>query len=686
MRLFSYLKRHAGQVILIALLLVAQAFCDLTLPAYISDIVDVGIQQGGIESAVPDKMRAQTMAALRERMTDEEVALLDSSYAAQGGAYALKPGADADKLSEMLALPMAAASLNLSRAQADAALPGDEAMLSQRAIAFVRAEYQALGVDLQALETRYLLITGGKMLLLTLLMGAAAALAGLVASRTAASVGMELRRRVFAKVLTFTGAELDRFSSASLITRSTNDIQQVQAVMVMLLRMAMYAPIVGIGGILRVAGTNTGLSWIIAVAVGVVGGIVIALTLLTTPKFKRMQALIDRLNLVSREILTGIPVIRAFRREAHEEARFDSASRDLMQTQLFTSRAMSMMMPAMMLVMNGVVVAIMWFAAKGIDMGRLQVGDMMAFINYTMQIIMAFMMLTMMSIMLPRASVAAGRIDEVLSTTPMITDPADARRAPARRGVVEFHDVSLRFPGADDDALSHVSFTAMPGQVTAVIGSTGSGKSTLINLIPRFYDVTGGSVTVDGVDVRDMPQKALREMIGYAPQKAVLFSGTIESNIKLAGEAVDDSAMRGAARVAQAEPFIASRPDGYQSAIAQGGTNVSGGQRQRLSIARAVAARPPILLFDDSFSALDYKTDAALRKALRDSAKDATVILVAQRISTVLNADQIIVLDDGRVAGIGDHRALMSACESYREIARSQLSDAELGEKGGAPA
>ena len=686
MRIFSYLKAHIKEVLLIVLLLMAQAYCDLTLPAYTSDIVDVGIQQGGIENAVPVKLRAGTMDTLTALMTPDEAALVNASYETDAdGAYVLKPGANISALDQAFPLPMAAALMHVGREQAEAMAPAGGNLLSQQAVAFVKAEYQSLGMDLAALQTRYLLATGGKMLLLTLLMGLAAALAGLVSSRTAAGVGMELRGRVFDKVLSFTGAEVDRFSTASLITRSTNDIQQVQMVMVMLLRMVLYAPIIGIGGIVRVLGTHTGMGWIIAVAVGVVAGLVISLMSITMPKFRIMQALIDRLNLVSREILTGIPVIRAFSREAHEEARFDEANRDLMKTQLFTNRVMSLMMPMMMLIMNGVSVAIVWFGAKGVDMGTLQVGDMIAFITYTMQIIMAFMMLTMMSIMLPRASVAAGRIDEVLSAQPSIRDMPEAREVTGGSGVVEFRDVSFRFPGADDDALKNVSFTARPGQVTAVIGATGSGKSTLINLIPRFYDATGGSVFVGGADVRNLTQKSLRKMIGYAPQQAVLFSGTIESNLKFSGQVTDD-AMEDSARVSQAEEFISAKSEGFQSPIAQGGSNVSGGQKQRLSIARAIAGRPPILLFDDSFSALDYKTDSALRKALKESAKDATVILVAQRISTVLNADQIIVLDDGRVNGIGTHEQLMASSDAYREIARSQLSDQELSRKGGASA
>ena len=507
---------------------------------------------------------------------------------------------------------------------------------------------------------------------------------GFLASRIGAKLGLNLRERVFTKVVSFSHGEMERFSTASLITRSTNDIQQVQMVVVVMLRMVVYAPIIGIGGVVKVLRTRTGMGWIIVVAVAAIMVLVGILMAVAMPRFKKMQTLVDGLNLVSREILTGVPVIRAFSRERFEEERFDRANRDLMQTQLFTNRVMNVMMPAMMLIMNGISIMIVWFGAKGIDMGNLMVGDMLAFITYTMQIVMSFLMLTMISVMLPRAGVAAGRIQEVIGTEAGVKDRETVldEKLKDARGVVAFRDVSFRYPGADEDALENLTFTANPGETTAIIGSTGCGKSTLLNLIPRFYDVTGGQITIDGVDIRDVSQHKLRSLLGYVPQKAVLFSGDIASNLKFGGPDISDSRMQEAAAIAQATEFIESKPEGYHSEISQGGTNVSGGQKQRLSIARAIAKSPRIYLFDDSFSALDYKTDVTLRKALREKTEDATVIIVAQRISTILHADRIIVLDEGRIAGMGTHGQLLRDCEAYREIARSQLSEAEL--KGGA--
>lgn len=494
---------------------------------------------------------------------------------------------------------------------------------------------------------------------------------------------MDLRGKVFTKVVSFSNNELNKFSIASLITRSTNDIQQVQMVEVMLLRMVLYAPIIGIGGIVKVMSTKTGLGWIIGVAVAAISVVVLVLMQVAMPKFKKMQSLVDRLNLVSREILTGVPVIRAFSREKFEEDRFETANKDLMKTQLFTNRVMTFMMPMMMLIMNGVTVMIIWFGGKGIDAGNLQVGDMMAFITYTMQIVMAFLMITMISVMLPRAGVAAERIQEVLDTDPTIHDAPSVKddRLSAVKGELSFEDVSFRYDGAKEDALENISFTARPGETTAIIGSTGCGKSTLIHLVPRFYDVTKGKITIDGVDIREMSQHKLRSILGFVPQKANLFSGDIASNIKYGGSYITDEMMKQAADIAQAVEFIESKAEGYESPIAQGGSNVSGGQKQRLSIARAIAKDPKIFLFDDSFSALDYKTDMVLRKALHEKIEDATVIIVAQRISTILHANQIIVLDEGRIAGIGTHEELLTSCEAYQEIARSQLSESEL--KGG---
>lgn len=520
------------------------------------------------------------------------------------------------------------------------------------------------------------------MLGLTALGLAAAMIIGLIASRVGAGVGRDLRDQVFGRVLRFSSAEMNRFSTASLITRCTNDIQQVQMVCVMILRMMLYAPICAIGGILKVYRTQTGLGWIIVVAVCVILAVIGTLIKITMPKFKMMQSLVDRLNLISREILTGVMPIRAFSREKREEERFDGANTDLMRTQLFTNRVMSLMMPSMMLTMNAVTVAIVWFGSKGIEAGNLQVGDMMAFISYTMMIVMSFMMMTMISIFLPRAGVAADRINEVLHTKPVITDPENPVEHTADwKGQIHFDDVTFCYPGADHPALEHINFTAEPGKTTAIIGSTGSGKSTLLNLIPRFFDVTEGQVTLDGVDVRDIQQETLRKQLGYVPQKGVLFSGTIASNVKFADRDISDEQMKLAAEIAQATEFIGSKMDRYNSRIAQGGTNVSGGQKQRLSIARAIAAKPKVFLFDDSFSALDYKTDAALRRALHENIREATVIIVAQRISTILHADQIIVLDEGRMVGIGTHEQLLQHCDTYREIAESQLSESEL--KGG---
>ena len=717
LNILKYLKKHGGMVVLILALLCVQAYCDLTLPKYTSDIVDVGIQQSGVERVTPQQMRGTTMEALTLFLSDEDEATLRAAYtAAEDGTYTLtvREKKTLDQLDRMLGLPMVALyqmeqqGMDPAMLTAQAEQVGREAfkaglmeqmeamadqygatadmLTDQMAILFVRQEYEAMGIDLNAMQRSYLLTTGGKMLALTLLMVAAAITAGMLASRVAASVGMELRGKVFRKVVSFGNAEIDKFSTASLITRSTNDIQQIQMVVVMLLRLVLYAPIIGIGGIVRVASTRTGMGWIIGVAVGVLLALIVVLMTVAMPKFKKMQTLIDRVNLVSREILTGLPVIRAFSREEYEEKRFDKANRDLMGTQLFTNRTMSMMMPIMMLIMNGISVLIVWAGAHGVDLGTMQVGDMIAFITYTMQIVMAFLMISVVSIMLPRAGVSAKRIQKVLDTKVSVRDPEPGKNKDESkenwRGEVCFEDVSFRYPDAQADVLEHISFTARPGETTAIIGSTGSGKSTLLNLIPRFFDVSYGRITIDGVDIRNLSLHKLHSLLGYVPQKGVLFSGTIESNLKFGGEDITDEAMRQAAAIAQADDFIDAKPEGYESPIAQGGTNVSGGQKQRLSIARAIAKDPKVYLFDDSFSALDYKTDAALRHALSEQVKDAAVIIVAQRISTILHAQQIIVLDEGKVAGIGTHEELMASCPTYQEIARSQLSEAELGGVG----
>lgn len=712
-KLFKYLSEFKTAILAIVLLLVLQAYCDLALPQYTSNIVDVGIQQGGIENAVPTQMRAATFDSLKLFMTDEDAVFAEQCYQLSAdGIYELSEK-NADAISQLDGIFSESMVVLSGMEESGQAAPADltamveagvvtkeqllaakeealneigylgDSMIKQRAILFVSGEYQAMGLDLGKIQNSYLFRTGGKMLGITVVMVITAVFAGLLAARTAAKVGMNLRGRIFNKVVAFSNSEINQFSTASLITRTTNDIQQVQMVSVMLLRIVIYSPILGIGGIIKVVNTRTGMGWIIAVAVGMIMLLVGILMVIAMPRFKKMQVLVDRLNLVSREILTGISVIRAFGREKYEEKRFDKANHNLMSTQLFTNRVMTFMMPAMMLIMNGITVLIVWNGAHGMELGNLQVGDMIAFITYTMQIVMSFLMLTMISVMLPRAGVAAGRIDEVLNTEPEIEDQEKVRdqELESCKGYLNFEDVSFRYPGADEDALSHITFQAKPGKTTAIIGSTGCGKSTLIHLIPRFYDVTEGRITLDGIDIREVSQKKLRSTLGFVPQRGVLFSGTIESNIKFGGDWITDENMAEAAQIAQAEDFISAKADGYQSNISQGGTNVSGGQKQRLSIARAIAKKPKVFLFDDSFSALDYKTDVVLRRALNEKIADAAVIIVAQRISTILHADQIIVLDDGKIVGIGTHSELLVRCKEYQEIAKSQLSEAEL--KGG---
>ena len=710
LHIFGYLKRSWKSVVLIFMLLIFQASCDLTLPQFTSNLVDIGIQQNGIAHAAPAEMRDTTMEDLSLFLTDEEQALVSSCYEQSGDRWVRTTDDEKtlEQLDKAMSMPMVMLDTIQSSDQIDRDalyarlesggitrehLLGAESQMesqlsgmggstiTQKAILFTQKEYEALGYDLHEMQMNYLLTTGGKMLALSLGMVAAAILVGLIASRTAAELAMHLRESLFTRVVSFGNEEMTKFSTASLITRSTNDIQQVQMVIVMLLRIVLYAPILGVGGIFRVMRTETSMAWIIAVAVGAVMCLVAVLMGVALPRFKKMQTLIDNLNLVAREILTGLPVIRAFSRETHEEERFDGANIVLTRTQLFTNRVMTFMMPCMMLIMNVVTVAIVWFGAHGVDLGNMQVGDMMAFITYTMQIIMSFLMISMISIMLPRAGVAADRINEVLTTEPRIRDKAKVEddKLTDCRGEVVFDDVSFRYPDADADVLEHISFTAKPGQTTAIIGSTGAGKSSLLNLIPRFFDVSYGRITIDGIDIRNLSLHKLHEVLGYVPQKGVLFSGDIESNLKFGGADISDAQMEQAAEIAQATEFIEGKPDRYQTPIAQGGTNVSGGQKQRLSIARAIAKTPKIYLFDDSFSALDYKTDAALRRALSERVHDATTIIVAQRISTILHAEQIIVLDEGKVAGIGTHEELMKTCATYQEIARSQLSEKELG-------
>ena len=719
MRIAKNLAHHKIAVLLIAVLLAVQAFCDLSLPRYTSDIVDVGIQQSGVEHASASQLSARTHDLVEMMLSESDEQLFAEAYdETAGGDYTLtEVGYDQrEDLDEAMALPLSVVhyadqipDLDLDQVKAafDAGLVskddvmsmldesreslGDMAdtLIAQQGIAAARAEYELLGVDMDAMQMDYLFFTGAKMLMLSALGMVVAIAIGFLASRTAAKVGRSLRGRLFDKVVTFSDAEIQSFSAASLITRGTNDVQQVQMVTVMLLRMVLYAPILAIGGVIMIARTNLSMGWIVIVAVLAIALILAVLIKVAMPKFKIMQKLIDRVNLVSREMLMGLSVVRAFNREQHEEERFDEASTRLMKTQLFTNRVMTFMMPLMMLIMNLVSVGIVWFGGHAIDTGALQTGDLIAFITYSMVIIMGFLMIGMLSIMLPRADVAAQRIEEVLECEPSICDPAPADSKDAELSAscvpgaeVAFHDVCFRYSDSAENVLDHVDFTCKPGKTTAIIGSTGSGKSTIVKLVLRFYDVSQGSVTIDGIDVRDVSQHALRRQLGYVPQKAFLFSGTISSNIAYGAEGASDERIRRAADIAQASEFIGEKPEGFDSPIAQGGTNVSGGQRQRLAIARALATDARVFLFDDSFSALDYKTDAALRHELGARLGGKTVIIVAQRISTVLSADQIVVLDEGRVVGKGTHAELMDSCEEYREIAMSQLSEEELAGGG----
>ena len=714
MRIIRYLKNCKVAVLLIVCLLVVQAFTDLALPHYTSDIVDVGIQQSGVEHAATDEMTAKTHDEIAMMLpVDDEQTFRDAYTETDDGTYKLNDQGkkEQEEPDRMVALPLVAIhySSQIPDLDLDQVMQAYEAgaidkqkildmldeakqhmgdmgdsIVDQQAIAAAKAEYESLGYNLSDMQMGYLVRIGLLMLGLAALGMVAAVLVGFIASRTAAKVGATLRSKLFRRVVSFSDAEVQSFSAASLITRGTNDIQLVQMVTVMLLRMVLYAPILAIGGIIMVSRTNLAMSWIIILAVAVIFVLIMVLMRVALPKFQIMQTLIDRVNLVSREILTGLPVIRAFDRQPYEEKRFDEASTKLMKTQLFTNRVMTFMMPLMMLIMNGVSVLIVWVGGSYIDNGTIQTGDLIAFITYAMVIIMSFLMIGMISIMLPRADVAAQRVNEVLETKPTICDPAadKARDAELRRSgvgaTIAFNDVSFRYGDSKECVLEHIDFTAEPGKTTALIGSTGSGKSTVIKLIERFYDVTEGSVTIDGVDVRDVTQQALREQLGYVPQKAFLFSGTIESNVAYADEGMPVDRIREAVDIAQASEFVASKEEGLGTRVSQGGSNVSGGQRQRLAIARALATEARAYLFDDSFSALDYKTDAALRQELHTRLGGKTVVIVAQRISTVLHADRIVVLDDGRIVGQGTHEELMETCEEYREIAMSQLSEAEL--------
>ena len=774
--LFKYAASYWKAMIAIVLILIVQAYCDLSLPAYTSDIVNVGIQQGGIEDEVPEQIAVEEMEKLLLFVSEDDQQTVTDSYTEDNTSYdkdtyVLKDSVAEDEdamkdLKEILQIPMmmtagiesgsdttkqmekqlkeqmkqgmaqsqsaqqsaaqelpegmtqeeaqkmaqaqsaqqgAASQAQQSAALEDASmfdllkmLPAEQrsalvdqisekmddmpdTILDQAAVSFCKSAYQDLGMDTNQIQIHYLLKTGGQMAGLALLGMVASITVAFLASRVGASAGRDLRSGVFHKVVGFSNNEFNHFSTASLITRSTNDIQQIQMLIVMLLRMVLYAPILAIGGVLQVMKTNVSMSWIIGLAVIIIAFVVLLLFLVVMPKFKILQSLVDKLNLVTREILTGLPVIRAFSTEKHEEERFDDANRTLTKTNLFVNRAMTFMMPTMMLVMNGVSVLIVWTGAHGISDGQMQVGDMMAFIQYTMQIIMGFLMLCMISIMLPRAAVAADRVEEVLKSETMIHDPEREKHFPEEgKGVLTFDHVSFRYPGADEDVLEDITFTAKPGETTAIIGSTGSGKSTLVNLIPRFYDVTEGDITLDGVDIREVKQHELREKLGYVPQKGVLFSGDIASNIMFGNSHGSEAEMMEAAEIAQATEFIDTKPEKYQSPISQGGANVSGGQKQRLSIARAIAKHPQVFIFDDSFSALDYKTDVTLRRALAEKTSESTVLIVAQRISTILHAEQIIVLDEGKIAGKGTHAELLRTCPVYREIAESQMSKAEL--------
>ncbi len=693
-KIFKNMIPYWRTISVIVLLLMVQAFCDLALPQYTSDIIDVGIINGGVSHILPQKIREEEFESAKLFMSEEEKKAFERSYTLAGdGVYvrSVEEEQALEELDQTLLMPILLRSyVKNGQAQEDmprlsqeemeqmSASVGDNTLLSM-GIAYAKACEAEAGVDVDKRQMDYLWSEGGKMFLMAMLMLLASVGIGYLASKVGAGIGQGLRSSIFQKVVSFSNSEMDRFSTASLITRSTNDIQQIQMVTAILLRMILYAPIIGIGGIYKVAQTGAGMGWIIALAVIVIVGFVLLLVSVAMPKFKMMQKLVDGLNLVSREILTGLSVIRAFGREKREEERFDAANRSLMKTQLFTNRVMNLMMPGMMFVMYGVTLLIVWVSAHRIDAGTLQVGAMTAFITYAMQIVMSFLMLTMMSIMLPRAGVAAERIDEVLTTEVSIEEPKQPRTLTKHQGVVSFSHVYFRYREAKEDVLEDIDFTARPGEVTAIIGSTGCGKSTLVNLLPRFYDVTGGSITIDGEDIRTLPLKELRNEIGFVPQKGVLFSGTIASNLRFGNSDADDTLIREAAEIAQASDFIEEKNEGYESAIAQGGSNVSGGQKQRLAIARAIAKQPRIFIFDDSFSALDMKTDAKLRKALEQKVKDSTVIIVAQRISTILNADQILVLDDGKIAGRGTHEELLAGCEVYRQIAKSQLSAKELG-------
>lgn len=742
-KLLKFMRKSNTVLMFVVFLLILQAACDLSLPTYTSDIINVGIGKNGIDDTVPIVIRQSEMDRLTLFMTDDEKntvsprfspiskdsstdkewnSYLDKYPALSSETLLLWDGTEETEVADALSVPMILvlgfegdsasskemtqkvlanlpeqltqgntdifALLSMLPAESKAALVTGireqtkalpTMITTASAGTFIKGEYQAIGMDINRIQTNYLLIVGLKMIGIALIAMLASILVTFFASRVAAKMGRDLRSNVFTKVLSFSNREMDQFSTASLITRSTNDIQQVQNLIVLLIRIVIYSPILAIGGILKIVNTNASMSWILILGVAAILVLIGVLFIVAMPKFKLMQKLIDRINLVMREIITGLPVIRAFSTVKHEEDRFDKANVDITKNTLFVSRVMTFLFPLLMLLMNLISILIIWVGAQKIDAGSMQVGDMIAFIQYTMQIIISFLMLTMISIIYPRAAVAAGRIDEILTTKTTISDPeTEQPMNSSYHGLLEFRNVSFRYPNAQEDVLSDISFTAKPGETTAIIGSTGSGKSTLINLIPRFYDATGGTILLNGTDITKMKQHTLREKLGLIPQKGTLFTGTIESNIRFGAPKASEEEVKLAARIAQAEAFIDDKPEGYEAPISEGGTNVSGGQKQRLSIARAIAKKPELYIFDDSFSALDYKTDARLRKTLKEELSESTILIVAQRISTIMNAEQILVLDDGRIVGKGTHKELLKNCEVYQQIASSQLSEEEL--------